>query len=210
MLAKLADSPELRAYALAATARQRVNPYNAEIVPGVAPHWHILTAYPGYEGIAASHLSDRLFGTYLPEFDRLDIIRGSKRIRHLRMFPGYVLLFCWDVMRHWRRIKACPGVASVMLDGGWPVVVPDKVINDIQAIECSLLLNGPSSPLRTVARFKRKGWHTTMVLEPENAQDVVSLSTRSFLRSLNDVDGLGPNRLLHKALGLACSGPLVA
>jgi transcription antitermination factor NusG len=201
MFAKLADSPELCTLALAATARQRANPYNAELVPGVVPHWHILRTYPGYEAIAANHLSDRLFGTYLPEFDQLD---DHKRLRHLKMFPGYVLLFCWDVMRHWRRIKACTGVSSIMLDGEWPVIVPDKVVNDIQAIECNLLLNGPTSPLKKIPKLRgKRGYQREPAPPVEEGEEVIGLSTRSFLRSLADIDGQGPNRLLHKALGLA-------
>jgi transcription antitermination factor NusG len=212
MLAKLADDSEFRALAMlaaaAASARQASNPCNAEIVPGVIPRWHILTTHPGQEAIAVGHLMDRRFGVYLPEYDRTETFRGCTRVRHLRMFPGYVFLFVWDVMLHWRRIRACTGVSTIMLDGGRPVVVRDGIVNDIQALECNLLLRGPCSPLKVIPRFKRKGWRKNPVVTQE-VEEVVSLSTRSFLCSLSDVDGLGSNRLLHRALGLACSGPLV-
>jgi hypothetical protein len=213
MLARLADSSELRALAVAAaasaTARQRAHPCDAEIVPGVVPRWHVLTTHPLGERDAAGHLMAHRFGIYVPEFDVVVKHAGRMRICRLRMFPGYIFVFVWDVMAHWRRIKACTGVSSIMLDGGWPAVVPDSIVNDIQALECNLLLNGPCSPLKAPPRFYRKGWRRAP-LPPNEQQDVVALSTRSFLRSLDDIDGLGPNRLLHRALGLACSGPLVA
>ena len=42
------------------------------------------------------------------------------------MFPGLVFVFVWDVLAHWRRIMACPGVQSIMVDGNEkPVIVPD-------------------------------------------------------------------------------------
>jgi transcription antitermination factor NusG len=208
MLAKLADSSELRVLAMlaaaAASARQASNPCNAEIVPGVIPRWHILTTHPGQEGIAVGHLMDRRFGVYLPEYDRTETFRGCTRVRHLRMFPGYVFLFVWDVMLHWRRIRACTGVSAIMLDGGWPVVVPDRIVNDIQALECNLLLKGPCSPLKKIPKLRgRRGWRREALTVIDDGDEVVGLSTRSFLRSLSDVDGLGSNRLLHRALGLA-------
>jgi transcription antitermination factor NusG len=208
MLVKLADSSELHALALAAaasaTAREIANPGDAEIVPGVVPRWHILTTHPAQEGIAVGHLMDRRFGVYVPEYDRAEIFRGCIRVRHLRMFPGYVFIFVWDVMLHWRRIKACTGVSSIMLDGEWPVVVPDRIVNDIQAAECNLFLKGPCSPLKKIPKLRgRRGYRREVLTGIDEGDEVVGLSTKSFLRSLADVDGLGPTRLLHRALGLA-------
>jgi transcription antitermination factor NusG len=212
MLAKLADSSELRALAIAsavsATARQIANPFEAEILPNCRARWHVVATHPDRENKASMHLVARRFGIYIPEFDQTEIVRGKVHHRHLRMFPGYIFIFVWGIMAHWRRIMACPGVARIMLDGDWPATVPDRFIEEIQQVEFEELMNGPANPLHRISRSMRKGWRAqgltaVEMQERQYGSGIVEMSTKSYWRELPTLDGDGRNRLLHKALGLA-------
>lgn len=209
MLAKLADDPHIQAIAsaAAATARHYKNPFEAEIVPNCQPHWHLITVRPAQERIACAHLVGRRFGIYLPEFDHTEIVRGRMRHRSENLFPGYVFLFVWDIMAHWRRLRACPGVHRIMLDGDWPVIVPDRVIKEIQDQEFDMLMEGPKSPLKQIPKKRGKRGYRREAAPTSNgaetAEVFVSMSTRSFWGELAALDGDGRNRLLHQALGLA-------
>src|SRR5262249_2510085 len=116
---------------------RRDGPYRAEIVPERTPLWHVLMTAPTEENLAAAHLIGRGFGVYVPTFERVWMGRGGKRTRQLPLFPGHVFLFVWNVERHWRRIRACPGVHRILTIEERPVVVEDAAINRMQAIEFS-------------------------------------------------------------------------
>lgn len=195
--------------ALAATERHHANPFRAEIVPNCRPEWHVIVTHPNGEGVAAGHLIGRGFGIYLPEFDRRRIVRATLRWQHLRMFPGYLLLFVWDIAMHWRRIEGCTGVQSVLQNGGVPIIVPDRIIDEIQQMEFRLLLNGPNSPVEAIPRYKKKGRKMVRDHEAE-AKEVAGLATispKSYWAELPDLDDSGRTQLFNRALGLACSAP---
>jgi transcription antitermination factor NusG len=201
-LATLHDDPELRRLAAASVnARAAKNPFEAEIRPGCTPRWHVIATHPAAEKIASGHLIARRFGIYLPEFDKREVFRGVRRERHQIMFPGYIFCFVWDVMAHWRRIRACAGVSRVMLDGDWPMIVPDHVIDEIQGLEIALLIHGPAGVQKV--RYRRKGWRKEAEAPKETGSQDVTISTRSYWKDLASLDDNGRNRLLHKALGLA-------
>jgi transcription antitermination factor NusG len=194
---------ERRALDIQAVIEAKAGPYKAEIVEGVSPLWHLVTTFPNEEERAADHLVERGFGVFVPRFihgTKLRVpIPVEKRDRFHReawetfdlseklIFPGRILVFVWDVLAHWRRIKACPGVGAVMVDGSErPVVVPDSEIATIQIMQ--FRLSDPSKP-KTRRRQKRE----------HDQDDRLTLSTKSYWA----VDGAHRNQLLDKALGLA-------
>jgi transcription antitermination factor NusG len=114
----------------------RQGPYEAEIVPGCTPQWHAVRTFPNQEKIAAGHLIGRRFGVYVPEFDYDPTNVETFAMRRL-LLPGYLLLFVWDVDRHVRRVRACTGVMDFLLEGTRIAIIPDDLINRIQACENS-------------------------------------------------------------------------
>ncbi len=160
---------ERHALEIAAAFELKVGPFRAEIVPDATPAWHIVKTAPRHEDIAADHLEKRCVGLFLPRFakgsiltlhnERIDL--GDKLI-----FPGLVFVFVWDILRHWQRIKACPGVVTIMVDGAErPVVVPDEQLNKIQLLQFKL----------AISRSKRRKRY-------RSAEDRITLSTVSHWR----------------------------
>ncbi len=174
---------------------ERQGPYHAEIVDGCEPLWHVLIVEPASERITAAHLVGRRFGVYLPEFDK-KVVQPSGRVRLVRrrLFPGYLFLFVWDVMRHMRRIRACPGAIHLLFDGSHPAVVPDKLIDRMQAIEAGMINLKADRPRRR----RRK-----LANADETDNEIVSVRCYSALDGVEHLDDGGRISALHRALGLA-------
>ena len=155
---------------------RKIGPFRAEIVPDATPAWHILKTVPNQEDKAARFLEARAFGIFLPRF-----VAGSRMVVHYTdwatgrqrhepidlgeklIFPGRVFLFAWDILHHWRRVMACPGVQAVMVDGAErPIVVTDAQMDRIQILQHEL----------AVSRSKRRKRY-------RSADDRIVLSTVS-------------------------------
>ena len=169
---------ERRALEISAYLDRRDGLYHAEIVPDCKPQWHLLNIAPGKEDIAIKHLSHRGFGIFLPQFMRgavleLPIYRngrlcGTEKIdmSEKLIVPGRLFVFVWDILHHWRRIRACTGVQRVMLTGkGDPVVISEAEINRLQILQFSLF---PTS------KRKRKRH------KPSEDNGSMRIETRSF------------------------------
>jgi transcription antitermination factor NusG len=194
---QLSDLEQVRAaLANAETEAQRRGPYVAEIVPQRSPLWHLVRAAANREASAADYLVKRGFGTYLPTFGRDDVLPKTGRVRAgAPLFPGYLFVFVWSIDHHWRRITACPGVMSIVLEAERPVVVPDRVIDEIQVLE---LLNGNiDDPCRKAARGWRKRVHRRMLRERERITVTISTPSRFM-----ELDESGRISALLRALGL--------
>ena len=178
---------ERRAIEIAADldAKKR-GPYYAEISSHQTPHWHILRIAPGAENKATDALADRGIGVFLPKFvtgARLVMPHEVVDLSDKLMFPGRVFVFVWDVLAHWRRIMACPGVHGIMCTGSErPIVVPDDHMRRIQYLQFVLAY-------RTKRRRKRY----------PAADDTIKISSADYLH----VDGDMRNRVLEIQLGAA-------
>jgi hypothetical protein len=169
---------ERRALEISAYLEHRDGLYRAEIVPACRPQWHLLNIAPGKEDIAIGHLVKRGFGIFLPQFMRgavleLPIYRNGRLCGHEKIdmsekliVPGRLFVFVWDILHHWRRIKACTGVQRIMLTGkGDPVVISEAEINRLQILQFSLF---PTSK-RCRKRYK-----------PGEENGSIRIKTRSF------------------------------
>jgi hypothetical protein len=179
---------ERRALEIAAELDRTAGPYYAEVLPDVTPRWHIVRTTPGAENKATFFLSHRGIGVFLPKF-----IKGSRMMQSHQpvdvsdtlIFPGKVFVYIWDVLAHWRRITACPGVQSIMVTGSEkPVVVPDQEMRRIQYLEDVLAHRS--------RRRRRKRYGSS-------ADDLITISCRDYLH----VDGWNRNRVLDTVLGAA-------
>ena len=138
---------ERHALDIAAENERKVGPFRASIIENASPCWHIVRTAPSQEDKAARFLEARAVGVFLPRF-----VKGSRMLLRQEMidlsdrliFPGRVFVFVWDVLAHWRRITACPGVMKIMCDGAErPIVVPDEQMNRIQILQFELAIARP-------------------------------------------------------------------
>jgi transcription antitermination factor NusG len=177
---------EARALEIAAALDRKDGPYYAQVIEDVVPRWHIVRTTPGQESKATGYLSDRGIGVFLPQFiagSRLKLGNELIELGEKLIFPGRVFVFVWDVLAHWRRIMACPGVQSIMVNGSEkPVVVPDTEINRIQVMQYVL----------AYARPKRRKRYAS-------ANDRIRIFTRGY----DQIDGTERNRVLDRLLGAA-------
>ena len=184
--------------------------FNAEIVEGVAAKWYVLTTAANQERIAAAHLIGRRFGVYLPETEETIVTRGRKRDVRRLLFRGYLFLFVWDIDRHLRRIRACPGVMGILCREGQPAVLPDAAIDDIRQYENSerplaLSVEAVAAP----SKKKKKRWRRSRKpaddAVPSRDNDIVDVRAWGFRFDENLVSPIEETRrsALHRALGLA-------
>lgn len=198
---KTIDQIERRALEITAELDVKLGPYRAEIVRRgnlndaiSEARWHVAATVPAGEEDAIRFLAARGFGVYLPVFETIHLVRGCKVNRYRPLFPGHIFLFVWDIKRHWRRIKACPGVARVLCVEENPVVVPPESIYRMQAIEAV----GMEALMPKRSRRRRKRGR---IIEP-NGHEIISISPKSYWHGIERLDDNDRNRLLHKALGI--------
>lgn len=202
MLASLID--EKKYLAMAAQYEQRIGPRDAEMVPGVEGKWLIVRVEGGREQTAAAHLVGRRFGVFLPQYPWTAIRRGRKVEGRGNLFPGYLFVFVWGVQQHIRRILAVPGVMEVMMCGDHPVIVPDRVIDDIRAEENR---HWPMfSVVETVRIRKRRKKYSQHRIEqqvPVGFGDIVSVRPAGWIKGITDLEDDERIGALKTALGLA-------
>jgi transcription antitermination factor NusG len=185
---------ERRALEIAATIETKQGKFVAEHVPNCTPQWHLVETAPSNETKAAEFLMKRRFGVFLPMFEPDVQLKYGNRL----IFPGHVFVFVWDVLLHWRRIKACPGVVRIMLDRPeHPVVLNDETMDFIQALQF-----GFSPRIGTAnGRKSRKAKHQLQEMTEDTFEKVL-ITTPSHWRDVEKLDGKTRNHLLHTALGL--------
>lgn len=190
------DTIKRRAIEITAELDAKLGPYPAEIVPTVTAQWHVAATVPACEDKAIKFLSARGFGVYAPAFEVTHLARGRKVKRYRPLFPGHLFLFVWDIRRHWRRIKACPGIARILCIEEEPVTVPYDAIHRMQAIEFTGI---------EALKPKRRSWRKKKGRIIEAGPNIISISPKSYWHGIERLDDDSRNRLLHKALGLEAS-----
>jgi hypothetical protein len=178
-----------------AAKAERDGPFHAEIVPTETPQWYALQTAPGHEHVAAAHLAGRRFGVFVPAYQEpRQGDCGANQTGPVRriLFPRHIFLFVWDVLRHWRRIHACPGVVRVLTIDERPVVVPDAAINQMHMIELKGMSVFDKPKRRRGKRYYRV----------DGDESVVTISSYSALDGVEKLDDAARVGMLHKALGL--------
>lgn len=177
---------------------ERRGPFAAEIVEVCTPRWHVLITAAAHEQIAAAHLIARGFGIYHPTFDK-NVPRCGARAAHVAqrpLLPGYLFVFVWDLDKHWRRIRGCPGVVNILADGPRPAIVPDEMIDYLQAKEFSESGFGHS-------KRKRRKWRGAR--PSDIGDDILSIQPYSALDGIEQLDDGARRQLFRKAMGLCDS-----
>ena len=174
---------------------EKYGPVDAEIVAGIEARWHLLEIYPNHENIASAHLAARRFAIYVPRVRTYSVDSvGRPCVRSLPMFPGYLPVLVWDVGRHVQRIRACPGVRSIMCEGNRIFELKHEFIYAIQWLEYICDETMPK-PKKTRRRYRKQG---------DDADSFDDGLVRIYTKGLEEaLDGKERNQLLRNALCLS-------
>jgi len=96
-------------------------------------NWYCVHTKPLKEAYAARHCRE-MFGleTYFPRIKSRRVIRRVKRVVMSPLFPRY--WFCrFDINTHYRAVRHCPEVISVVNIGDMPKIVDDAIIDELKA-----------------------------------------------------------------------------
>jgi transcriptional antiterminator RfaH len=99
------------------------------------PAWYVVQTHPHAEAKAASHLERQEYSIYLPRYLRRR--RHARRVEVVLrpLFPGYLFAHLDPNRCRWRSINGTIGVREILSNGGSPICVPDRIIDEIKARE---------------------------------------------------------------------------
>lgn len=105
---------------LAADAERRMNgrvalaaPTHAELTPDEGD-WFLVRVMPGEDLRALRHLARRRFGVFRPMHQRRDVVTDALLSGWEPVFPGWLMVFTWDIQKMQSRIRSCPGVTGIL------------------------------------------------------------------------------------------------
>jgi transcriptional antiterminator RfaH len=107
-------------------------------------YWACAQLEANRERLALHCLSLAGYQTYLPRIRVRHITQSRKvNVRTSPLFPCYAFVL---IELQWHAARWSPGVLRLVLDGGRPARVPDKVIADLKGRECDGLVALPPLP----------------------------------------------------------------
>lgn len=206
---------ERRALEITAALDAQSHTLRAEIDPSVSPAWYAIVTSPDCETLASKHLLRRGFGLFDPMFDEVVIVRGRRRIKQVRLLPGYLLAFVWNIDAQWPRMASCPGVHDLLRRPGTQhvAVIADKIVEYLHGLEMSRSLNNTcpgwastAAPTRKQKRARRKNGsrlpEMPMIEAEPRRSDEIIFRCKSYM---GDMVGLAPADRIDafaKAIGL--------
>lgn len=108
---------------------------HAELRAGLEPAWYVVETYPQREQDVADELVARGIGIYVPEIEETLVRRGRKIERKTRMFTRYIFVFIWLTDHNYSLVTATEGVFRFVSVEGKPLMVTDREIDIIRAVE---------------------------------------------------------------------------
>lgn len=109
--------------------------------------WYAVYTQPGREAVAAQHLRNQGFDTYLPQYQRLRRHAGRSEIVAAPLFPRYLFVGIDMRQQRWRAVNGTVGVVGLVMTGDKPTPVPDMVMAEIRSREDDtgyIKLNAPA------------------------------------------------------------------
>lgn len=103
--------------------------------------WYALQIRPGFEKLAAKHLSNKGYKQYLPLYSSRRVWSDRVTGQELPLFPGY--LFCRFNILNRLPILVVPGVMSIAGINKIPAAISDEEILSIERVIASGLRCGP-------------------------------------------------------------------
>lgn len=101
-------------------------------------NWYVVHTYSGHENKVKSKIenmiengsSHNIFDVRVPMEEYEDIVRGEKKIKERKVFPGYVLIKMIVDSRNWYLVRNTRGVTGFIGPDGDPVPLSPKEIKD--------------------------------------------------------------------------------
>src|ERR1700736_4723640 len=97
--------------------------------------WYVVHTQPKHEARADLNLRRQGFATYLPRYLRKRRHARRNEIVAAPLFPRYLFVAVDLARDRWRVIQSTFGVSHLVVVGGAPLPVPDRVVNAIRARE---------------------------------------------------------------------------
>jgi transcriptional antiterminator RfaH len=97
--------------------------------------WYVVHTQPKHEARADLNLRRQGFATYLPRYLRKRRHARRNEIVAAPLFPRYLFVAVDLAHDRWRVIQSTFGVSHLVVVGGAPLPVPDRVVNAIRARE---------------------------------------------------------------------------
>jgi transcriptional antiterminator RfaH len=163
-------------------------------------HWYAVYTKPRQEALAEEHLGRQGFHVWFPRALRSRRRRGRWRDLAEALFPRYLFIQL-DLQRdNAAPIRSTLGVSGMVRRGDWPAVVPDAVIDGLQAAadpETGLhrltprplvrgdrvaVLEGPFQGLEGIFRAASGTERVTILLDILGGSSRVSLSRHCVAR----------------------------
>ena len=98
------------------------------------PCWYALQTHPRHEKKVATQLRQKAVDTFLPLISQVHRWSDRKKTIEVPLFPGYVFVRLVDVSESRLQVLRTAGVAHFVGNGGSGLAIPDKQIEDIQAV----------------------------------------------------------------------------
>lgn len=116
----------------------------AEVSEATPAQWFLVHTFPGDDVRAMRWLARRRFGVFQPRQQRTTkggiLVQGWQAI-----FPGWLMVYTWDINRMLPRILACPGVMDLFCEpvSLRPVPIPDWFVAELRQPEFEYRDNAP-------------------------------------------------------------------
>lgn len=94
--------------------------------------WYVVLTKPRQEDRAAEHLLEQGGEVFLPKLDVEKISRGKKTKKTEVLFPGYLFLAIAEGHSLINKVRSTPGARQLLSFVNSPVVVDERLINDIK------------------------------------------------------------------------------
>jgi transcriptional antiterminator RfaH len=115
-------------------------------------YWAVAQLQPQREAFALNMLARADFQVYAPRLREWRTRRGGRQQQYeFPLFPGYAFLL---IQLQWHAARWCPGVVRLVMDGLHPARVPDTVIEEIRARECTGVIELPRRQLKAGDRVR--------------------------------------------------------
>jgi len=98
---------------------------------------------PQRESAALRWLAMKGFDAYCPRLREFRIRYGRRLEHRPALFPGYAFVL---IRLQWSTIGSTPGVMGLIMNGGGPARVPDRILDEIRQREVDGLIELPKPP----------------------------------------------------------------
>jgi len=109
--------------------------------------WFVVHTHPRAEKLAAAHLRNQGFTTYLPCYRKRRSHARRTEIVQAPLFPRYLFIKMSEEQPHWRAVRSTVGVADIVRQGERPAPAPEGIVEAIQARETDGMVSLPAQDL---------------------------------------------------------------